>query len=481
MTTSLCDLGVTGLATMGANLARNAARKGFSVALHNRTASRTDDLVRDFGREGTLVATHDVAAFVAALKPPRAILMMVKAGKPVDDVVAELLPHLEKGDVLIDGGNSLFSDTKRREKDLAAAGIRFLGIGISGGEEGALDGPSMMPGGDPDAYERVRPIFEKMSAQVDGTPCCTYLGPDGAGHYVKMVHNGIEYADMQLIAEAYSLLRAVYGCDAARAAEIFAAWNEGVLDSYLIEIASKVLAKTDATTGVALVDVIEDEAEQKGTGRWTAIQGLELGVPISATTEAVFARSLSAFKAERVAAAKVFAGPSPSAPLAADTVALEALRDALYASKIVAYAQGFEQLAAAAKENDWPLDLGKIATIWRGGCIIRARLLGHIRDAYATASRDTNLLMVPFFSEAVVAAEPAWRRTVSLAVERGVASPAFAATVAYFDGYRTARGPANLIQGLRDFFGSHTYHRTDRPGSFHVRWSEAGNEIQTSA
>ena len=473
-----CDLGITGLATMGANLARNAAHKGFAVAVHNRTPSKTDELIRDHGSEGTLVPAHDIPAFLASLRTPRAVMIMVKAGKPVDDVIDELVPHLERGDILIDGGNSLFSDTQRRGKALAEKGFRFLGVGVSGGEEGALEGPSMMPGGDPAAYERVRPIFEKMAAQVDGTPCCTYIGADGAGHYVKMVHNGIEYADMQLIAEAYALLHTAYGLEAPRMAEIFESWKDGDLDSYLIEITAKVLRKTDAGTGKPLVDVILDEAEQKGTGRWTAQQALELGIPITAITEAVFARSLSAFKDERTAAAGVYAAPDVGVA-SEDAAAIDAIRDALYASKIVAYAQGFAQMTAAAKQFGWKLDLGKIATIWRGGCIIRARFLDRIREAYDGASQDENLLLVPYFSKAIVNAEPAWRRTIAFAVEHGVAIPAFSSSLAYFDGYRTARGPANLLQGLRDFFGSHTYERIDKPGAYHVLWSGDGSEIKT--
>jgi 6-phosphogluconate dehydrogenase len=491
----LCDIGITGLATMGANLARNAARKGFAVAVHNRTASRADDLVRNYGSEGTFVAAQDIAGFVAALRKPRAIMMMVKAGKPVDDVIEELLPHLDEGDVLIDGGNSLFTDTLRREKSLSERNIRYIGTGVSGGEEGALEGPSIMPGGTPEAYERVRPIFEKMAAQVDGVPCCTYIGPDGAGHYVKMVHNGIEYADMQLIAEAYELLRTVYGYGASEIAGFFEKWNEGDLNSYLIEISAKVLRKTDAATGKPLVDLILDEAEQKGTGRWTAQQALEMGVPITAITEAVFARSLSSFKSEREAAAKLYAA-APKTPGEAggaegadargsgaerDDAKIDAVRDALYASKIVAYAQGFAQMAAASKLFGWNLDLGKIATIWRGGCIIRARFLDRIRDAYEGESQDTNLLMLPYFRDAIIGDAAAWRQTIVTAVQNGVATPAFSSCLAYFDGYLTARGPANLIQGLRDFFGSHTYERIDKDGSYHVLWSGNGEEIKTTA
>lgn len=473
-----CDIGITGLAVMGANLARNAARKGFAVAVHNRSDAKTDELVREFGSEGTFVAAHGVEKFVASLKRPRAIVMMVKAGKPVDDVIAEIAPHLDVDDILIDGGNSLFTDSERRAKELESRSIRYLGVGVSGGEVGALEGPSMMPGGDPAAYEHVRPMLEKMAAQVDGTPCCTYIGPGGAGHYVKMVHNGIEYADMQLIAEAYDLMRTVYGLPATRIADVFTAWKDGDLDSYLIEITAEVLQKADPQTGKPLVDVILDEAEQKGTGRWTAQQALEMGSPITAITEAVFARSISALKQDRVAASKLLCGP-PDETIEPDGAALDAIRDALYASKIIAYAQGFEQMSAASKLFGWKLDLGKIATIWRGGCIIRAKFLDRIKDAYGQTSSETNLLTVPYFSAGVKTAENSWRSVASRAVERGVPIPAFSSSLAYYDGYRRANGPANLLQGLRDYFGSHTYKRVDQPGSYHIRWSEGGAEIKT--
>jgi len=474
----LCDLGITGLATMGANLARNAARNGFRVALHNRTDEKTDALVREHGREGAFVATHGIEAFVAALEKPRAILVMVKAGKPVDDVIAEIVPHLERGDLLVDGGNSLFTDTARRAKDLAAEGIGFLGMGVSGGEVGALEGPSMMPGGDKLAYARVEPMFEKMSAHVKGTPCCAFLGEGGAGHYVKMVHNGIEYADMQLIAETYDVLRSVYALGAAEIAEVFKSWKTTDLDSYLIDITTEVLEKQDPSRNGPLIDVILDEAEQKGTGRWTAMSGLELGVPITTITEAVFARTLSALKTERLAAEKLFLQTKVDRETPSSD-AFAALRDALYASKIVAYAQGFEQLAAASKEYGWQLDLATVARIWRGGCIIRAGFLDRIMEAYAAAAPGTNLLTVPYFHDSVSKCEAHWRSVVTLAVKSGIPTPAFSSSLAYFDGYRRANGPANLLQGLRDYFGSHTYHRTDRDGSYHILWSEGGAEIKT--
>jgi 6-phosphogluconate dehydrogenase len=473
----MADLGITGLAVMGANLARNAARHGFRVAIHNRSSEKTDRLLREHGDEGAFVATHEIAEFVAALAKPRIILVMIKAGKPVDDLIAELLPHLDEGDIIVDGGNSLFSDTRRRERELAERNILFVGMGISGGEEGALEGPSMMPGGAAAAWSRIAPIFTKMAVCVDSTPCCAHLGPDGAGHYVKMVHNGIEYADMQLIAEAYDLMRTVFGMGAPEIAEIFASWNKGDLDSYLIGITATVLAKADPATQRPLVDMIRDEAEQKGTGRWTAQSALELGVPITAITEAVFARSLSGRPAQRAAAAQSF----PHAAIASKAAVpgdLDKIRDALYASKIVAYAQGFEQLAVASKEYNWNLDPGVIATIWRGGCIIRAAFLNRIREAYAANPEAANLLLQAYFRDAVIRAEPAWREVVVLAVQHGVAVPAFASALAYFDGLRQARGPANLLQGLRDFFGAHTYRRLDKKGAFHVLWGQDGREIE---
>ncbi|HEX2527202.1 MAG TPA: NADP-dependent phosphogluconate dehydrogenase [Geminicoccus sp.] len=472
----LADLGVTGLAVMGANLARNAARKGLRVALHNRTNERTDQLLTQHGQEGGFIGSHSIEEFVASLSKPRAIIIMVKAGKPTDDVIAELVPHLDEGDIIIDGGNALFSDTRRRERALAERKLLFVGMGISGGEEGALEGPSMMPGGAKPAWERIAPMVTRMAVSVDGTPCCAYIGPDGAGHYVKMVHNGIEYADMQLIAEAYDLMRTVYGMKAQEISKVFAEWKAGDLDSYLIEITATVLAKQDISTGSALVDVIRDEAEQKGTGRWTAQSALDLGVPITAITEAVYARALSGRPAQRAAAAKAF-GHAPAAAAQAGPHEIMMIRDALYASKIIAYAQGFEQLEVASKEYQWDLDLGMIATIWRGGCIIRAAFLDRIREGYEAHPDAPSLLLQPYFRDAVLKAEKAWREVVVLAVQKGVAVPAFASSLAYFDGLRRERGPANLLQGLRDYFGAHTYRRIDKEGSFHTRWSQDGAEI----
>ncbi len=472
----LSDLGVMGLAVMGANLARNAARKGFGVALFNRHGDKTDALMTEFGHEGRFTPTKELKDFVAALSKPRVIIIMVKAGKPVDEVIDDLVPLLEPDDIIIDGGNSLFTDTNRRFDTLKEKKLRFIGMGVSGGEEGALEGPSMMPGGERDAYARIEPMVTKMAAQVKGTPCCTYIGSGGAGHFVKMVHNGIEYADMQLITEAYDLFKTVYGLDAPAIAEIFEQWKSGDLDSYLIDITATVLRKQDEATGRPLVDLILDEAEQKGTGRWTARNALDLGVPLTGITEAVYARALSAQRKLRGEAEKIL--PHEAAPVQKPSQAdIDSIRDALYASKIMAYAQGFEQMTAASKEFGWDLKLGEVATIWRGGCIIRAKFLDRITEAYAAEATIPNLILQDYFRDAVLKAEAAWRRVVVLAVEHGVAIPAFSSSLSYYDGLRRARGPANLLQGLRDFFGAHTYRRLDKEGSFHTRWSQDGKEV----
>ncbi|HSR28283.1 MAG TPA: NADP-dependent phosphogluconate dehydrogenase [Actinomycetes bacterium] len=473
-----CELGVTGLATMGANLARNAARNGFPVAVHNRTESRTRELLDRHGDEGELVGTFSTTEFVGALARPRRILVMVKAGPAVDAVLEELAGHLDEGDLLIDGGNSYFEDTVRREQAMAARGLRFLGTGVSGGEEGALHGPSIMPGGSPEAYGLVEQLLTTIAAQVDGVPCCRLVGPGGAGHYVKMVHNGIEYADMQLIAEAYDLLGQGAGMGAAELAEVFEGWNAGDLDSFLIETTAKVLRQVDQASGLPLVDVILDQAEQKGTGRWTVQSALELGVPVTGITEAVFARVLSSQKEQRTAAATVRPGPSGRLEAGRADAFVDDVRDALYASKVVAYAQGFEQIAAAAEANGWGVELGGLATIWRGGCINRARFLDRIREAYEADSGLRNLLFAEYFRDAVGQAQDAWRRVAAAAVTLGVPTPAFASSLAYYDGFRRERGPANLLQAQRDFFGAHTYRRTDRPGAFHTLWSEDGREVQ---
>ena len=470
-------IAVVGLATMGMNLARNLARNGFGVSVYNRTTSRVDDFMKQYGTEGAFTPAHTPQELVGQLDKPRRILMMVKAGPPVDETIDHLAPYLEPGDILIDGGNSYFLDTVRRGKVLEAKGLRFIGTGVSGGEEGALLGPSIMPGGARDAYTQVEPMLTKISAHVDGEPCCTYIGPGGAGHYVKMVHNGIEYADIQLIAEAYDLLSHALNLGADELSRIFAEWNKGDLESYLIQITSEVLAKRDRATGGALVDVILDEAAQKGTGKWASQSALDLGIPVTAITEAVFARFLSALKADRQLASKTLAGPNGAMRAAAPASLVDDVRSALYASKMVAYAQGFEQMQAASNEYSWDLELGSIARIWRGGCIIRARFLNRITDAYAQEPSLKNLLLAPYFRDAMASAQDAWRRVLGVAVDRGIPVPAFSSSLAYYDAYRRDRLPANLVQGLRDYFGAHSYKPIDRAGSFHTRWSQDGEEV----
>ncbi|WPW32798.1 NADP-dependent phosphogluconate dehydrogenase [Streptomyces atratus] len=473
------QIGVTGLAVMGRNLARNFARNGFTVALHNRTTAKTDALVKEFGDEGSFVAAHTPEEFVAALERPRRLVVMVKAGDPTDAVIQEFAPLLEEGDVIIDGGNAHFEDTRRREKELREHGIHFVGVGISGGEEGALNGPSIMPGGSTQSYESLGPLLEKIAAKAkDGSPCTTHIGPDGAGHFVKMVHNGIEYADMQLIAEAYDLLRTVAGYSPAKIAETFRSWNTGRLDSYLIEITAEVLAHTDAATGKPFVDIVQDRAEQKGTGRWTVQIALDLGVPVSGIAEAVFARSLSGH-ADLREAAQGLAGPSPTA---LDETAAAAFADqveqALYASKIVSYTQGFHQIRAGSEAYHWDIGLGAVAAIWRAGCIIRAAFLDRIRAAYDTRPDLLSLLSDEQFAEEIGAAQDDWRTVVAEAVRQGVPTPGFAAALSYYDGLRADRLPAALTQGQRDFFGAHTYRRTDREGSFHTLWGGDRSEVE---
>src|SRR5438067_1846982 len=470
------EIGVVGLATMGMNLSRNLASHGARVAVYNRTRKRTDDFMSQHGSEGDFRAAGSLGELVRILKPPRAILLMVKAGSPVDEDLNELAGLLQAGDVVMDGGNSLFHDTRRRAAAATRTGLVFMGIGVSGGEEGALHGPSLMPGGTREAYARVEGMLTAIAARVDGVPCCTYIGPDGAGHFVKMVHNGIEYADIQLIAETYDLLRSALGLAPDELASVFRGWNEGRLQSYLIEIASDVLAKHRDGSGESLVDAVGDGAEQKGTGRWTSQSALELGVPLTGITEAVFARMLSSQKARRVKAADILAGPG--AAKAARTL-IDDVQEALYASKIVAYAQGFEHLSAGSKEFEWNLDLGGLATIWRGGCIIRAKFLDYIKEAYEQDPNLPSMMLAPFFQEALAGAQAACRRVVKTAVGHGIPIPAFASSLAYYDGYRRARGPANLIQGLRDYFGAHTYHRVDREGAYHTRWAQDGEEVRT--
>jgi 6-phosphogluconate dehydrogenase len=474
--------GLTGLATMGANLARNVAHHDIPIVVHNRTTSRMTTFLEQHGSEGPISGQESVADWVGALARPRVLMSMVQAGPATDAVIDEIAPHLDRGDVLIDGGNANFRDTQRRHAKLSEQGIHFLGVGVSGGEEGALNGPSIMPGGDQAPYdESVKAIFEAIAAQVDGTPCVTYVGADGAGHYVKMVHNGIEYADMQLIAESYDLLRHGCGMEVVEISERFKKWNETELESFLIEITARVLAKTDAATGKPLVDVILDAAGQKGTGRWTAQNALELGEPLTGITEAVFARSLSALKPQRMHAAGVLAGPDAvggAGSTTGDEQLAHDLEHALYASKIVSYAQGFAQMAAAADDEGWDIDLGSMATIWRGGCIIRARFLDRIREAYDNEPGLANLMLADFFASALKEAQDPWRRVVARAAELGIPTPAFSSSLAYYDGYRRARGPASVIQGLRDLFGAHTYQRIDREGAFHILWSGDGSEVE---
>ncbi|MEU9372897.1 NADP-dependent phosphogluconate dehydrogenase [Streptomyces sp. NPDC048255] len=480
MSTSTAQIGVTGLAVMGSNLARNFARNGFTVAVHNRTTAKTTALVEEFGHEGVFVAAGSAKEFVDALERPRRLVIMVKAGEPTDAVIREFAPLLEEGDVVIDGGNAHFEDTRRREKELREQGIHFVGVGISGGEEGALLGPSIMPGGSEESWRSLGPLLEKIAAKAeDGTPCTSHVGPDGAGHFVKMVHNGIEYADMQLIGEAYHLLRDVAGYSPEKIAATFREWNRGRLDSYLIEITAEVLAHTDAATGRPFVDVVADAAEQKGTGRWTVQIALDLGVPVSGIAEAVFARSVSGHQDLRTAA-RGLAGPTAAAlsPAAADAFAAQ-VEQALYASKIVSYTQGFHQIRAGSEEYGWGVDLGAMASLWRGGCIIRAAFLDRIRAAYDARPDLPSLLADESFAAEIGAAQDDWRAVLEAAVGNGIPVPAFAASLAYYDALRAERLPAALTQGQRDFFGAHTYRRTDREGSFHTLWSGDRSEVRT--
>jgi 6-phosphogluconate dehydrogenase len=463
-------IGVTGLAVMGLNLARNLARHGYPAAVHNRSPERTRALIDQHGAEGTFIASESMEDFVASLSRPRAIIVMVKAGDPTDAVISELVPLLSDGDIVVDCGNAHYMDTRRREAALRAQGLHFVGCGVSGGEEGALLGPSIMPGGSAQSYETLGPIFESIAAQVDDTPCCIHVGTDGAGHFVKMVHNGIEYADMQLIAEAYDLLRAGLEATPAEIAKIFRAWNEGELESFLIELTGDVLSQTDDATGRPFVDIVLDEAEQKGTGRWTVQSALDLGIPITGISEATFARALSGHAGQRRSARATFGSGVSTLGVDDDGAFIEDVRRALYASKVVAYGQGFDQISAGSDEYGWDIDRGGLATIWRGGCIIRARFLNRIREAYEDGS-PPSLLVAPFFADVIRSGIDSWRRVVSQASLAGIPTPAFSSSLAYFDGLRRDRLPAALIQGLRDNFGAHTYQRVDRDGSFHVEWA----------
>ncbi len=478
-TTGTAQIGVTGLAVMGSNIARNFARHGYTVALHNRSIAKTDALLEQHGSDGKFVRTETMAEFVAALEKPRRVLIMVKAGDPTDAVINELADVMEKGDIIIDGGNALYTDTIRREKAMAERGLHFVGAGISGGEEGALNGPAIMPGGPAESYKSLGPLLEEISAHVDGVPCCTHIGPDGSGHFVKMVHNGIEYSDMQLIGEAYQLLRDALGLSAPQIADVFAEWNKGDLDSYLIEITAEVLRQIDAKTGKPLVDVIRDEAEQKGTGRWTVKSALDLGVPVTGIAEAVFARALSGSVAQRTATTDLASGALGEKPGDAGKFT-EDVRQALYASKIVAYAQGFNQIQAGSTEYDWNVTPGDLATIWRGGCIIRAKFLNRIKDAFDDEKELATLLAAPYFRSAVEAGIDSWRRVVVTASQLGIPVPGFASALSYYDALRIERLPAALTQAQRDFFGAHTYERvdTERGKKFHTLWSGDRSEVE---
>ena len=471
-TKGTAQIGVTGLAVMGSNIARNFASKGYTVALHNRTTAKIDALLDAHGSEGKFVRGNTIPEFLATLEKPRRVLIMVKAGDPTDAVISELADAMEEGDIIIDGGNSLYTDTIRREKTIRERGLHFVGAGISGGEEGALKGPSIMPGGPPESYESLGPLLEEISAHVDGVPCCTHIGPDGSGHFVKMVHNGIEYSDMQLIGEAYQLLRDGLGKTAPEIADVFRDWNTGDLDSYLIEITAEVLKQVDAKTDKPLVDVILDEAEQKGTGRWTVKSALDLGVPVTGIAEAVFARALSGSVTQRKATTGLASGTLGDKPTDAEKFTDDVAK-ALYASKIVAYAQGFNQIQAGSKEYDWDITPGDMATIWRGGCIIRAKFLNRIKEAFDDEPELATLLVAPYFREAIEAAVDSWRRVVVTATELGIPIPGFSSALSYYDALRTERLPAALTQGLRDFFGAHTYGRIDEDPSkkFHTEWS----------
>ncbi len=471
---STCDIGLIGLAVMGENLVLNMESRGFHVAVFNRTTSVTEAFEAGRGRGKNFVFAKSMVEFVKALKRPRKAQIMVKAGAPVDAVIEQLIPLLEPGDIIIDGGNSLWTDTQRREKYLKEKGIHFFGVGVSGGEEGALKGPSIMPGGSAEGWKALSPIYTAIAAVAEGEPCCRHMGPDGAGHYVKMVHNGIEYGDMQLICEAYALLKATINPSAEEFHQIFGEWNKGELDSFLIEITTNIFAKKDPETGQPLVDVILDKAGQKGTGKWTVGHAIEMGVPLSVIGSAVEARVLSSMKDERVAASKEL--PKPDAkPFSGDRAALiAAVRDALYASKIMSYAQGMVQLGVAGQLYNWNLNFGDIASIWRGGCIIRARFLNRITDAYRTNPGLKNLILDPFFRDVIAKTQANWRTAICTAIEHGVATPAFSAALAYYDSYRQERLPANLLQAQRDYFGAHTYERTDKPRGefFHTDWPE---------
>ncbi|HEY62364.1 MAG: decarboxylating NADP(+)-dependent phosphogluconate dehydrogenase [Anaerolineales bacterium] len=476
-----CDIGLIGLAVMGQNLVLNMDDHGFKVAVFNRTVSKVDRFLNGEAKGTNVVGTHSIEELVSVLKRPRRVMLMVKAGSPVDVFIDKLLPYLETGDIIIDGGNSNFHDTIRRTEYLESKGFYFIGAGVSGGEEGARHGPSIMPGGSPEAWEHVKGIFQAISAKVeDGSPCCDWVGENGAGHFVKMVHNGIEYGDIQLIGEAYFLMKTLLGMEPEEMSRVFATWNEGKLDSYLVEITRDILSFKDVD-GSPLVEKILDAAGQKGTGRWAAITALETGIPLTLVIEAVLARSLSALKDERVEASKVLRGPEIHFSGDKDAF-LEDISQALYAAKIISYAQGYMLMRAAAQEYNWNLNYGGIALMWRGGCIIRSIFLGEIKNAYERNPQLTNLLLDPYFKEEVEGAQLGWRRTVARAAENGIPVPAMSSALAFFDGYRTERLPANLLQAQRDYFGAHTYERIDKPRGefFHTDWTGEGGDVTSS-
>ena len=481
---SQADIGLIGLAVMGENLVLNMANHGFTVAVYNRTTSRVDHFLAGRAQGKPIVGAHTPEELVAQLKKPRRLMLMVQAGAAVDKVIESLLPLLDPGDIIIDGGNSNYQDTIRRTKELTDKGLLYIGTGVSCGEEGALKGPSIMPGGNPQAWPHLKDIFQAIAAKVDdGSPCCEWVGDNGAGHYVKIVHNGIEYGDMQMICEAYDVLRQVLGMEPAEMSEVFAEWNKGELDSYLIEITAEILAKTDEESGKPMIDLILDAAGQKGTGKWTGIDALQLGAVATAITEAVYARSLSALKEERVAASALLKGPQPTAFSGDRQAFIEDVRRALYASKICSYAQGFQLLAMAAEEYAWKLNYGSIALMWRGGCIIRAQFLGRIKEAFDADAHLANVLLAPYFQEAIAQSQTSWRRVVATAVEHGVPVPAFGAALSYYDGYRTAQLPANLLQAQRDYFGAHTYERVDKKRGefFHTNWTGRGGDTASTS
>jgi 6-phosphogluconate dehydrogenase len=478
-----CDIGLIGLAVMGQNLVLNMNDHGYRVCVYNRTVSKVDDFLANEAKGTNVVGAHSIEELVKALKRPRRVMLMVKAGDTVDQMIEQLVPHLEKGDIIIDGGNSHFPDTTRRTKALAQKGILFIGTGVSGGEEGARFGPSIMPGGNPQAWPYVKEIFQSIAAKVeDGSPCCDWVGEDGAGHYVKMVHNGIEYGDMQLICEAYQLLREGLGLSTDELHNVFAEWNRGELDSFLIEITAAILAKKD-DDGQPLIDKILDTAGQKGTGKWTAVNALDLGMPVTLIGEAVFARCLSALKEERVAASKVLHGPNRARLECDPQTFIEDVRRALYCSKVISYTQGYMLLREAGKEYGWNLNMGGIALMWRGGCIIRSRFLGKIKEAYDKNPQLNNLLLDDFFQGIVNDYQPSWRNAISAAISLGIPTPAFSTALAFYDGYRAERLPANLLQAQRDYFGAHTYERVDKPRGqfFHTNWTGRGGRVASGS